>query len=237
VPEIRTIREFYESAETAIPEMDARLRIFVDEYRRHRDAVGRTLQVLDVGCGKQALLSGQVEPQDEYSACDIQIPEVPLDRFQRVDLNVESVKEALTDRQFDVIFCGEVIEHLFSPDALLVDLRSLLRPDGLLILSTPNLAYWANRILLPLGISPLFLENSALIKLGRRFHSLGQGNETQGHIRLFTYTAVRDLLRLHNFELLRTRSAPVWDFAIDRLVCRLSPSLAPDNIYIARPRS
>jgi SAM-dependent methyltransferase len=133
-----------------------------------------------------------------------------------------------------VIFCGEVIEHLFSPDALLEDLKSLLRRDGLLILSTPNLAYWANRVLLPFGISPLFLENSAVVKLGRRFRFFGQGNRTEGHVRLFTYTAARDLLVLHGFELLRTRSAPVWNFAIDRLVCRLSPSLAPDNIYIAR---
>lgn len=234
MPEIRTVEEFYERAETAIPELDARLRIFIEEYRRFRESAGRPVEVLDVGCGRKALLKDQVNAEDDYWGCDIQQPDVPLERFERINLNETSIKDVYGERQFDVIFCGEVIEHLFSPDALLVDLKSLLRSEGLLILSTPNLAYWANRILLPFGVSPLFLENSAAVKLGRRFRWFGQGNETQGHIRLFTYTAARDLLALHGFELVRTRSAPVWDFVVDRLICRISPSLAPDNIYIAR---
>jgi hypothetical protein len=103
-----------------------------------------------------------------------------------------------------------------------------------LILSTPNLGYWVNRLLLLVGISPLFVENSASVKLGRRFRFLGQGNATQGHIRLFTYRAARDLLELQGFELLRTRSVPFWSFPVDRLVCRVSRSLAPDNVYVAR---
>jgi SAM-dependent methyltransferase len=238
MPEIRTVEEFYEHTDTAIPVIDTRLRIFVDEYRRYRDAAGRTLQILDVGCGRKALLGTQVDPADEYCACDIAPPEVDgLQCFEQVNLNEASLRDVFPGREFDVIFCGEVIEHLFSPDALLADLKRLLRRDGLLILSTPNLAYWANRILLPLGVSPLFLENSAVAKLGRRFRLFGQGNQTEGHIRLFTYKAARDLLQLQGFELLRTRSAPVWDFAIDRLICRLSPSLSPDNIYVARPGS
>jgi SAM-dependent methyltransferase len=237
MPEIRTVEQFYEQTDTAIPAIDRRLSIFIEEYRRHRNGAGRPLQVLDVGCGRKALLGTQIDPADEYCACDIAQPEVPLECFERANLNEESLQRLFPGRRFDVIFCGEVIEHLFSPDALLEDLKSLLQPDGLLILSTPNLAYWANRILLPFGVSPFFLENSAVAKLGRRFRFFGQGNVTEGHIRLFTYTAARDLLALHGFDLLRTRSAPVWDFAIDRLICRLSPSLAPDNIYIARPRS
>jgi hypothetical protein len=78
------------------------------------------------------------------------------------------------------------------------------------------------------------VENSALVKLGRRTRFLGQGNETQGHIRLFTYRAMRELLALQKFELLRVRAVPVWKFPIDRVICRLSPSLAPDIVYVAR---
>jgi hypothetical protein len=28
---------------------------------------------------------------------------------------------------------------------------------------------------------------------------------------------------------------PVWSFPPDRLICRVSPSLAPDIVYVARP--
>jgi SAM-dependent methyltransferase len=235
VNRIRTAEEFYEQVETAIPDLDARLRVFLDEYRRHGAALGRPLHVLDVGCGRRPVLAGRIDPTDEYCGCDIAEPVEPLPCFERVNLNEESVADAFAGRRFDVVFCGEVIEHVFSPDALLDDLRELLAPGGLLVLSTPNLAYWVNRLLLLFGISPLFLENSARIKLGRRTRYLGQGNETQGHIRLFTYRAMRELLALQRFELLRIRAVPVWNLPIDRLICRLAPGLAPDIVYLARP--
>ena len=234
VPDVRTVEEFYATVETAIPELDDRLRVFADEYRRHLAATDRPLSVLDVGCGPHALLQDHIAAEDEYFACDLVQPLKPLPNFRSVNLNEESLRDVFAGREFDVVFCGEVIEHVFSPDAVLSDLKILLRPGGVLILSTPNLGYWVNRLLLLVGISPLFVENSASVKLGRRFRFLGQGNATQGHIRLFTYRAARDLLELQGFELLRTRSVPFWSFPVDRLVCRVSRSLAPDNVYVAR---
>jgi SAM-dependent methyltransferase len=234
VTEIRTPKEFYERVETAIPELDDRLRVFLDEYRRHRGERGRALRVLDVGCGRNPILVHHVDAADAYCGCDIAPPEIEIECFRRVDLNEDSLADAFPGEQFDVVFLGEVIEHVFSPDALLEDLKALLRDDGVMVLSTPNLAYWVNRLLLVAGISPLFVENSARVKLGRRFRFLGQFNETQGHIRVFTYSAVRDLLELHGLELVRVRPVPVWDFAVDRLVCRLSASLSPDIVYVVR---
>jgi hypothetical protein len=82
------------------------------------------------------------------------------------------------------------------------------------------------------GISPLFSESSSRVKLGRRTKLLGQNNPTEGHIRLFTYRAMRDFLKLHGLHLLRTRSTPVWNFPPDGIICRLSKSLAPGNTYV-----
>jgi SAM-dependent methyltransferase len=235
VSRIRTAEEFYAQVETAIPDLDARLRVFLAEYRAHRASAGsRALGVLDIGCGRNPVLARHVDPMDEYCGCDIAAPEAEIECFERVNLNEESLADAFSGRQFDVVFCGEVIEHVFNPDALLDDIRALMTPQSLLVLSTPNLAYWANRVLLLFGISPLFVENSARVKLGRRSRVFGQGNETQGHIRLFTYRAMRELLSMQGFDLLRVHAVPVWNFRVDRLVCRLSPSLAPDIVYVAR---
>jgi SAM-dependent methyltransferase len=233
-----SVRDFYARVETAVPELDERLRAFVDEYRAHR--AGRTgpLRVLDIGCGRLALLAHAIDPHDVYTGCDIVEPDkMGIERFVSIDLNQERLAERLSGERFDVIFCGEVVEHLFSPDVLLQDLRALAVPDGLLVLSTPNLAEWVNRLLLTQGISPLYLDNSAWRKLGRRFRALGQGNKTEGHIRVFTYRALRELLELHGFAVQRVRAIPVWDFPPDRLVCRFAPSLAPDVIYVARVAS
>jgi SAM-dependent methyltransferase len=40
--------------------------------------------------------------------------------------------------EFDIVTCFEVIEHVPGPDALLCEIRRVLKPDGLLLLSTPN---------------------------------------------------------------------------------------------------
>jgi SAM-dependent methyltransferase len=234
MPDIRDPATFYRHTETASP-MTPRLAAFADFYRSHRTLLGRPLRVLDIGCGRQAVLLRELVQGDEYVGVDIvENLDAVIPRYLSVDLNGASLGEALPGEQFEVIFCGEVIEHLFSPDGLLDDLHALVSDDGVVILSTPNLGYWVNRLLLLAGISPLFLENSARVKLGRRIRALGQGSDTQGHIRLFTHPALRELLELSGFELLTVRPVVVWDNPLDRAVCRISPRLAPDNVVVVR---
>jgi SAM-dependent methyltransferase len=233
---VRTYQEFLSQYDTSVPELTPRLKTFLAEYRRYREAVDRSLVLLDVGCGSKALLARHKVEGDVFHGCDFP-PRISgeVDHYWSLDLNTTSVAEtAPTGTRYDVIFCGEVLEHLFSPDALLRDLRVLLQPSGILILSTPNLGYYVNRLLLVLGISPLFLENSAERKLGRKTRLLGQNNPTEGHIRLFTYGAAKDLIARERFLIERVRPTLAWNFPPDRLICRLSRSLAPINVFVLR---
>src|SRR5262249_41066901 len=53
---------------------------------------------------------------------------------------------ALAPDSYDVVICGGVIEHVpHTPRAMLHGLTRVLKPGGLLIIDTPNLAYLANR--------------------------------------------------------------------------------------------
>jgi hypothetical protein len=234
-----TYRDFLLRHETAHPfEWNERLGVFVGTYRRHRSSRGgRSLSLLDVGCGRDAHLAAHVDAGDRYRGCDwYDRPRTPLEHYTQIDLNEERLSEKLDGERFDVVFCGEVIEHLFSPDALMDELRRVVSDDGIVILSTPNLGYYVNRLLLLVGISPLFLENSSRQKLGRRVRALGQGNATEGHIRLFTYRALLDLVELSGFDLVSVTPTRVWRFPPDSLVCRLSRSLAPDNVFVLRKK-
>jgi 2-polyprenyl-3-methyl-5-hydroxy-6-metoxy-1,4-benzoquinol methylase len=40
---------------------------------------------------------------------------------------------------FDVIFCGDVLEHLHDPWGVMEYLKNFLKPDGILIVSIPNI--------------------------------------------------------------------------------------------------
>jgi SAM-dependent methyltransferase len=227
--------EFYKQVDT-YEQPVARHAMFVDRYRRHRAELGRTIDVLDVGCGDHAVLRNLIEADDRYYGVDVK-PTItaPLERYSSLDLDHEDLATAWPGQRFDVIFCGEVIEHVFSPDRLLRQLASVAHSNSVIILSTPNLAYWVNRVLLLAGISPLFVENSSEAVLGRRTRRLGQGNPTQGHVRLFTHRAMLDLLDREGFGVLGVTSVPVWNLPLDRLIARLSPNLGPNNVYVVKP--
>src|SRR5437660_1060464 len=176
------IKEFYAQRDTTWnPANTERLERFVAAYREHRARLGRAFSILDLGCGRVPYLAQRTFEGDDYWAADISPPHVDVPHFVPINLNTLEGAAALEGKTFDLIYCGELIEHVFSPDSLLEWLRTLMHKETLLILSTPNLAYWINRILLPLGISPLFLENSSRRSFGRRFRFLGQGNPVEGH--------------------------------------------------------
>jgi SAM-dependent methyltransferase len=114
-----------------------------------------------------------------------------------IDLNHDPLPFA--DDSFDLVYIGEVIEHLLDPDVVLKDIRRVLRPGGYLVLTTPNLGYLPNRLLLLLGIQPLFTEVSTEVVLGRRSRLLGDGNQPVGHLRIGTWRATRLLIERHGF--------------------------------------
>jgi 2-polyprenyl-3-methyl-5-hydroxy-6-metoxy-1,4-benzoquinol methylase len=105
----------------------------------------------------------------------------------------------------------EVIEHLVSPDRTLTEIRRILDPKGHLILSTPNLACLPNRLLLPLGIQPLFSEVSEVGVYGRRLRFLGQGGKPVGHLRLYTKHALVEQLAASGFRPIEIRGAAYHD--------------------------
>lgn len=73
--------------------------------------------------------------------------------FIRQDLNFLEAKTV--GQQFDLIICGEVIEHLYtSPKKLLDNLHRLLNHGGYLIIQTPNAVSLRKRLLFLSGKNP-----------------------------------------------------------------------------------
>lgn len=60
------------------------------------------------------------------------------------------------DGFFDIVFAGEVIEHTINDDKFLLEINRVLKPEGTLILTTPNLVSLGNRIIMTFGKMPRF---------------------------------------------------------------------------------
>ena len=72
--------------------------------------------------------------------------------FAHVPVNVERDPFPFEDGGHDVVACCEILEHLLiNPSHMLFEAHRVLRPGGLLIISTPNVLRWANVLALLRG--------------------------------------------------------------------------------------
>jgi len=85
----------------------------------------------------------------EVVASDFDERALLLERGKGLDavkLNVESDRFPFPDGGFDLVTCFELIEHIKSPAHMLSEIRRVLKDDGTLVISTPNIAWWYLRL-------------------------------------------------------------------------------------------
>ena len=73
------------------------------------------------------------------------------------EVNIEKERFPAKDSSFDVVVCNQVLEHLKNIYTPLSEIWRVLKPDGLLVFSVPNLSCWHNCLLLAVGRQPTTL--------------------------------------------------------------------------------
>lgn len=73
---------------------------------------------------------------------DLYAPGVDYLRARGYDVVLGNAEDFRLDRRFDVITSGELIEHVSNAGNFLAAVRAHLKPEGLLLVSTPNPWYW-----------------------------------------------------------------------------------------------
>lgn len=200
--------------------------------------------LIDVGSGNGRNLEFLRGGLPNARLCGVEIAASGVENIRRLGFEAKqcdaSVEIPYEDATFDVALCGEIIEHVVQTDRLLQEIKRVLKPGGTLILTTPNLAYAVNRVLLLFGIQPLFTETSYHTNLGRVFGFLGQGKPTQGHLKVFTTRSLRELLELCGFDVVGVEGysimLPGIAGKIDSILRRF-PTLAGGVIAEGRARS
>jgi SAM-dependent methyltransferase len=109
----------------------------------------------------------------------------------------------LPDASFDGVSLIEVAEHVPMTEQLMGEANRLLKPGGLMLLSTPNAVWWRERL---------------RILCGRPLEAEGY------HYRFFTVSGVRALCRQADFEILSMQfSSPAFGLnLLNRLLLRRS---------------
>jgi 2-polyprenyl-3-methyl-5-hydroxy-6-metoxy-1,4-benzoquinol methylase len=105
-------------------------------------------RLLEIGAGEGNTLlhakeEGYASEIHGVELCDLISDQDKLKFNSFIVGNIENINLDFQKEYFDVIICGDVLEHLFDPSAVLMKLRDFLRPDGVMIASIPNIRNWS----------------------------------------------------------------------------------------------
>jgi 2-polyprenyl-3-methyl-5-hydroxy-6-metoxy-1,4-benzoquinol methylase len=100
---------------------------------------GRGRRFVDVGCGRGEVVWAAAQRGWEAEGLDISPEFVARARELGVTASVATLAErAFADATLDAVTLIEVIEHLYEPGATVRELARVIRPGGILFVSTPN---------------------------------------------------------------------------------------------------
>lgn len=146
--------------------------------------VGHNRHVLELGCA----VGSMTRPMKEQYGCSVvaieidpvmaEIAEPFCERLLIENLEALDFSNTFGDERFDVIVAADVLEHLRDPWACLEKVRGLLRPEGYLVISVPNVAH--NALIAEL--------------LAGRFPYQEKGLLDRTHLRFFTRHDLEDML-------------------------------------------
>jgi len=111
-------------------------------------------KILDVGCAS-GIVAQLLKTKDNVDGIEnnprlAKIAQRFCRHVYKIDLNHLNPK-LFRNRKYDIIVCADVIEHLEDDRSILLKLIHLLRPNGVMIFSFPNVAQLPIRLRLLVG--------------------------------------------------------------------------------------
>lgn len=187
-----------------------------NKYSSHsivRGLVGSKQDVLDVGCGEGFFAAALRGEGNDVTGIDV-IPaprhREAFSRYVCADLNdgLTAAAKQLSGSKFDKVLMMDILQQLSNPETVLRESIPLLRPNGQVLLSIPNVANITVRLALAFG----------------RFAYSDRGILDRSHLRFFTRKTARDLLTQCGFRIVSERPTVMpLEFVID---------LTPNNMLM-----
>jgi 2-polyprenyl-3-methyl-5-hydroxy-6-metoxy-1,4-benzoquinol methylase len=160
-------------------------------------------KILDVGAGSGILVEEALKMGYEIIGIEpsIWLQQKAIERHLPVLLGVLPNKQIIAG--YDAVTLIDVIEHVENPIELLFNIKTLLKPNGLLVLTTPDLDSFFAKIL-----------------KWKWWHF------RIAHISYFNIKTLKMLLTKADFEIIFKRH-PNWYFSLDYIFARIKKYLPP----------
>ena len=205
------------------------LKLFSDAYGLNEKHIislcqsyGKTGKWLDLGCDDGSWTKKIAKRKIDWYGVEIVKERARKAAKKGIKVSVSSLEKSLpySNATFDLVQSNQVIEHLFNIDQFISEIYRVLKPKGILVISTENPASWHNIFALLLGwqmfsatnisVKKLGLGNPLAVHQGKKFEDLGGRTMAWGHNKLLTPRALNELLILHGFKILKTMDKIVY---------------------------
>jgi 2-polyprenyl-3-methyl-5-hydroxy-6-metoxy-1,4-benzoquinol methylase len=134
------------------PTSDASLAPDISYYQGQRREMleyipGEALHFLELGCGGGGFAALLRESRKNAHVSGVEIhPESAQEARKRLDVVIEQPVEvalaSIPAGSIDCVVCNDVLEHLVDPWAALSLIRKVLRPNGAVVASIPNVRHF-----------------------------------------------------------------------------------------------
>ena len=162
-----------------VPNYSANIR---DDLMNMADLSKEGIAVLDIGCacGGNLLYIKCENPSAKTYGIELNPYAAKIaSNFGEVkSVDVETMELSDWEGRFDVIIMGDIIEHLRDPEGALRHVKKLLKADGVLLASIPNV---------------LYIGNVALMMKGK-WEYTDSGILDRTHLRFFTRDSIQELM-------------------------------------------
>ncbi|MGD0250022.1 MAG: methyltransferase domain-containing protein [Thermoplasmata archaeon] len=223
----------------------------LDRIHRHRPI--DSLLEISAGNGVNLALAHDRLGISKCLATDIVFRPADMPMFiEYARLEVTELGSWLPAASVSVTMMIEVLEPVWDPDATIEAVYRVIRPGGYLVLTTPNLSSLVNRFALLLGFQPLGTE----VSTRRTFGNPGP-KQVAGHLRIFTYKALKEFVRFYGFRIERAYTSALgggladesaiapdhglgaarlarWVVRVDDLASRIDRGWGSDCIFVLR---
>ncbi len=194
-------------------------------------------ELLEIGAGNGSTLlyakkNGYAKRVFGIELCEINNSHQTSELFSGFLIgNVEIMELPYQDNQFDVIICGDVLEHLINPYELLVKLKRFLSPNGVIIASIPNIREWNS-------MKDIFFRGDFNYQVG--------GVLDKTHLRFFCKKNIKELFETNGYDIKALTSSNIISrkkycrqFRLLKLlrVLLLEEFFTEQYFVVARPRT
>lgn len=139
------------------------------------------IRVLEIGCGMGATLAriSYLWPNSDVKGIEVveSVARIGASYLEVIQGNVETMEILYEKGSFDYIIMGDVLEHLYDPEAVLKKMASYLKKDGKFLCSIPNLMH----------------KSVVLSLLKGKFEYTEAGILDKSHIRFFTLDSIAEM--------------------------------------------